>query len=110
MTCSSKTAPAIIAVFTISSDNYDRLQTAKELNGSRQEALSLPPMPRGSYQEVIKGPADRLKEGAAGAQDRACPDQALLTDIEAGGAKDALPLLAFTLERLYVEYGGGGEL
>ncbi len=31
---------------------------------------------------------------------------ALLADIEAGGAKDALPLLAFTLERLYVEYGG----
>ena len=35
---------------------------------------------------------------------------ALLTDIEAGGAKDALPLLAFTLERLYAEYGGGGHL
>jgi hypothetical protein len=36
--------------------------------------------------------------------------QALLMDIEAGGAKDALPLLAFTLERLYVEYGGDGDL
>ena len=34
----------------------------------------------------------------------------LLADIEAGGAKDALPLLAFTLERLYVEHGGDGEL
>ena len=27
-----------------------------------------------------------------------------------GGAKDALPLLAFTLERLYVECGGSGRL
>jgi formylglycine-generating enzyme required for sulfatase activity len=35
---------------------------------------------------------------------------ALLTDIEAGGAKDALPLLAFTLERLYGEYHSGGSL
>jgi formylglycine-generating enzyme required for sulfatase activity len=34
----------------------------------------------------------------------------LLADIEAGGAKDALPLLAFTLERLYDEYHAGGNL
>ena len=36
--------------------------------------------------------------------------EALLADIEAGGAKDALPLLAFTLERLYGEYRAGGHL
>ena len=41
--------PAIIAVFTIRSDNYERLQLAKELEGVRQEMLSLPPMPKGSY-------------------------------------------------------------
>ena len=35
---------------------------------------------------------------------------ALLSDIESGGAKDALPLLGFTLERLYREYGGDGDL
>jgi hypothetical protein len=35
---------------------------------------------------------------------------ALLADIEAGGGKDALPLLAFTLERLYDEYHAGGGL
>ena len=33
-----------------------------------------------------------------------------LADIETGGAKDALPLLSFTLERLYVEHGGDGDL
>jgi hypothetical protein len=37
------------------------------------------------------------------------PD-APLANIEAGGAKDARPLLAFTMERLYVEYGGDGDL
>mgnify|MGYP003341083600 CR=1 FL=1 len=37
-------------------------------------------------------------------------DDALLAEIDEGGAKDALPLLAFTLERLYLEYGGRGRL
>ncbi len=27
-----------------------------------------------------------------------------------GGTKDALPLLAFTLERLYTDYGADGDL
>jgi formylglycine-generating enzyme required for sulfatase activity len=103
-------APALIALFTIRSDNYERLQLAKELDGVRQRTLSLPPMPRGSYAEVIKGPAQRL-EGTPRALriDDALVD-ALLADIEAGGAKDALPLLAFTLERLYGEYGATGQL
>ena len=103
-------APAVIAVFTIRSDNYERLQLASELEGVRQETLSLPPMPKGSYAEVIKGPARRL-DGTARALD--IEDglvDALLADIEAGGAKDALPLLAFTLERLYGEYHAGGNL
>ena len=33
-----------------------------------------------------------------------------MSDIEQGGAKDALPLLAFTLERLYRYYGADGDL
>ena len=103
-------APAIIAVFTIRSDNYERLQLAPELDGVRQDTLSLSPMPKGSYAEVIKGPAHRLKgtERALDIEDVLV--DALLADIEAGGAKDALPLLAFTLERLYGEYHAGGTL
>ena len=103
-------APAIIAVFTIRSDNYERLQLTEELEGVRQNMLSLSAMPKGSYAEVVKGPARRL-EGTPRALDieDALVD-ALLADIEAGGAKDALPLLAFTLERLYGEYHAGGNL
>jgi formylglycine-generating enzyme required for sulfatase activity len=102
--------PSIIAIFTIRSDNYERLQLAKELDGVRQEMLSLPPMPKGSFAEVVKGPVRRL-EGAA--RELKIEDglvDALLADVEAGGAKDALPLLAFTLERLYGEYRAGGNL
>jgi hypothetical protein len=102
--------PAIIAVFTIRSDNYERLQLAKELESLRQEMLSLPPMPRGSYAEVIKGPAQRLAGTQRPLEVEDTLVNTLLTDIEAGGAKDALPLLAFTLERLYVEHGGDGDL
>jgi hypothetical protein len=103
-------APAIIAVFTIRSDKYEELQLARELDGLRQDTFSLPPMPKGSYAEVIKGPAHRLDGTARSLEIGDSLVNALLTDIEAGGAKDALPLLAFTLERLYGEYHSGGSL
>ena len=102
--------PAAIAVFTIRSDNYERLQMAAELEGVHQEMINLPPMPRGSYAEVIKGPAGRLDGTARALQFDEALVQELLSDIETGGAKDALPLLAFTLERLYGEYGTNGHL
>ncbi len=103
-------APALMAVVTIRSDNYERLQMAKPLEGLRQSTLSLPPMPQGNYAEVIRGPARRLDgtQRKLVIEDRLT--ERLLADIEAGGAKDALPLLAFTLERLYLEYGGDGDL
>jgi formylglycine-generating enzyme required for sulfatase activity len=103
-------SPAVIAVFTIRSDNYERLQLAKELDGVRQEVRSLLPVPKGSYAEVIKGPARRLDGTTRALKIEDSLIGALLADIEAGGATDALPLLAFTLERLYGEYHAGGNL
>jgi hypothetical protein len=106
----AKDDPALIILFTIRSDSYERLQTAKSLEGLRQHMLSLPPMPKGSYAEVIKGPAQRLEGTNRPLKiDEALVD-ALLADIDEGGAKDALPLLAFTLERLYREESGDGDL
>jgi formylglycine-generating enzyme required for sulfatase activity/class 3 adenylate cyclase len=102
--------PAIIAVFTIRSDNYERLQLANELEGVRQEVLSLPPLPKGSYAEVVKGPAQRLEGTSRALKIEGSLVDALLADIETGGAKDVLPLLAFILERLYGEYHAGGKL
>jgi formylglycine-generating enzyme required for sulfatase activity len=102
--------PALIVLFTIRSDSYERLQLAKELEGVRQEMLNLPPMPKGSYAEVIKGPVARLEGTERKLEIEESLINALLTDIDVGGAKDALPLLAFTLERLYIECGGSGRL
>src|SRR6202047_713753 len=72
--------------------------------------LSRPPMPKGSYAEVIKGPARRLEGTTRALKIADGLVEALLADIEAGDAKDALPLFAFTLERLYGEYHAGGTL
>jgi tetratricopeptide (TPR) repeat protein len=34
----------------------------------------------------------------------------LLVDLQSGGSSDALPLLSFTMEQLFLEYGGSGKL
>jgi len=104
----ARDAPAAIVLFTIRADNYELLLTAPALAELRQHTFSLPPMPKENYARVITGPPARL----AGA-DRAVAIeeplvQALLKDMGKRGTQDALPLLAFTLERLYVD--GGGQL
>jgi tetratricopeptide (TPR) repeat protein len=102
--------PAMITLFTIRSDSYDRLETAKAFEGLRQETIPLLPMPRGAYQTVIEGPAARLREVNRILTLEPRLTQRLLEDIEQGGGSDALPLLAFTLEQLYLDYGGSGAL
>jgi formylglycine-generating enzyme required for sulfatase activity len=102
--------PAVIVVVAIRSDSYAHLQEAKLLEGIRKVPFDLGSMPKGSYAEVIKGPARRLEGTHRSLKIEDSLIDALLADIEAGGAKDALPLLAFTLERLYVEHGGDGDL
>ena len=103
-------APSLALIFTIRSDHYERLQLAKPLEGVRQSTLSLPPMPQGAYVEIIRGPARRLANSARKLSIEDRLTERLLADIELGGGKDALPLLAFTLEKLYTEYGGDGDL
>ena len=103
-------APPLIVLLTIRSDSYGRLQEERMLDGIAKIPFDLSPMPQGSYAEVIRGPAQRLAGSKRELKIEAALPDALLADIEAGGAKDALPLLAFTLERLYVEHGGDGDL
>ena len=59
---------------------------------------------------MIEGPARRLFGTPRELSIEPALTAALLRDVEEGGAKDCLPLLAFTLERLYLEYGGGRRL
>lgn len=102
--------PACAALFTIRSDNYEKLQLARALDGIRQVTFSLPPMSLGAYSEVIRGPARRMSQAARQLEvDDRLVDR-LLEDMQSGQAKDALPLLGFTLERLYMEFGADGHL
>ncbi|BBZ46475.1 nSTAND1 domain-containing NTPase [Mycobacterium parmense] len=104
------TTLALIVVIAIRSDSYSQLQEAKALEDVRKVPFDLGPMPRGSYAEVIKGPATRLAETTRPLRIDDPLVTTLLGDIEAGVAKDALPLLSFTLERLYLENEGTRSL
>ena len=102
--------PAVIVIFAIRSDSYDALQHAKPLEGLPQGTLPLLPMPRGAYKEVIEGPARRFAEAGGKLTIEPRLTQRLLEDIDEGGGSDALPLLAFTLEQLFVDYRRAGAL
>ena len=103
-------APACLALITIRSDAFERLQTAASLASVPQHTLSLPPIAKGAYAEIIEGPAGRLADTPRALKIEPALTRALLDDIGSGDGKDALPLLAFTLERLYVEYGATGNI
>ena len=102
--------PAVIALFVIRSDSYDALEHAKALEGLSQKAFPLLPMPRGAYQTVIEGPSKRMVQAGRKFEIDPSLTQALLTDLQAGGGSDALPLLAFTLEQLYLDHEAAGRL
>src|SRR6478672_3909901 len=102
------TPPMIVAV-TIRADRYEPLQSAPELDPVHLLVFpNLKPLPPAGYMEVITGPARRAT--AAGSRlsiEPALVDR-LLTETAEGA--DALPLLALTLERLYHDFGAGGDL
>ena len=94
-----------LAVATIRSDRYEPLQ--RLLGGIGQALFNLPPIPPSEFKDVIEGPAHRIVQAGG----RLTIDPALTEQLiaDAHGA-DALPLLGFTLDRLYTDYGGGGQL
>lgn len=106
------TAPATqrwrpLAILSIRSDSYPHLQTEAMLARVPTCLFSLTPVPQSEFKTIIEGPAARST--AAGRPLRCDPrlTERLLEDAE--GA-DAMPLLAFTLERLLLEHGGDDEL
>jgi WD40 repeat protein len=103
-------SPQILVLCTIRSDSYEHLQSAPALLAVSQKTFSLPPLPKGAYRQVIEAPVAILKHSTRPLRIEAKLTDALLTDIEQGGAKDALPLLAFALERLYLHYSADGQL
>lgn len=98
----------LMAIATLRSDflgdfqNHPALQDNDYPHHFRYRAVPIDPMPLRSFPEIIRGPA-RL----AGLQLADGLVEAMVSDT---GTRDALPLLAFTLRRLYERSGGSGRL
>jgi formylglycine-generating enzyme required for sulfatase activity len=91
-----------LIVATVRSDSYEPFQ-----NGwmrENQTLFALPAVSAGAFKEIIEGPARLAKPPLDLAP---ALTQQLLSDLTAA---DALPLLAFTLERLNSRQAGGGKL
>ncbi len=91
-----------IAVMAIRTDAYSLLQADRQIAGNLHQPFNLGPMPADRFRAVIQGPAERV-----GLELEPALIDALVED--ARGA-DALPLLAFTMEHLYRDFGAAGAL
>ncbi|MDF0668730.1 MAG: SUMF1/EgtB/PvdO family nonheme iron enzyme [Nitrospira sp.] len=100
-------SPRVMVLSAIRSDSYERLQAAPVLAGIRQTPFNLPPLAPAEYKMVIEGPAVRATSAGRKLTIEPALTAQLLQDAE--GA-DALPLLAFILERLLIDYGADGDL
>jgi hypothetical protein len=99
--------PLAILVVGIRSDSFERFQLEPSVQRVQSRLFNLPPISPSDFKSVIEGPAARST--AAGTKlvlDPALTER-LLQDTQ---GQDALPLLAFTLERLYLEHGVDGDL
>lgn len=91
-----------VALLAIRSDTFDELQEQRLLEGIPFAVYPVAPMPLARIPEVIRGPAERVGLRV----DDALVDQAT-EDAKTG---DALPLLSFTLERLWRDHAREGDL
>ena len=91
----------VVVLATMRSDFLNAFQLF-EGAAERYEEVTLDPMPRSRFGEVIEGPADRFGlDLDPGLSERM---------VEETAYNDALPLLAFTLEKLYEKCKAQGRL
>jgi len=96
--------PNLLLLLTIRSDSFGILQGDARLSAIPRLPFDLPRLPAAAFKEIIEGPT-RLP-GAGISIDAELSEQ-LIADFD--GA-DALPLLAFTLERLVKDHSEDGQL
>jgi conflict system STAND superfamily ATPase/TIR domain-containing protein len=94
--------PNLIAIVTIRSDSFSQLQNDPQLSEIARVPFDLPRLSLSAFKEVIEGPG-RLTDPPIRFES-ALTDK-LITDLNAA---DALPLLAFTLERLVTHSADDG--
>ncbi|GKS57010.1 hypothetical protein YTPLAS18_05370 [Nitrospira sp.] len=99
--------PAVLAIVAIRSDSYEHLQSTPKLDQVKMSPFDLRPLSRSEYKAVIEGPAARTTKAGRKLDIEPALTERLLHDAE--GA-DALPLLAYVVERLLIEHGADGKL
>ena len=83
-------------VMTVRTDSFQEVQTSARLEGISTRLLDLRPLPIYRFADVIEQPASRY-----GVEIEPQLVELLMDD---AGGRDALPLLAFTLQRLWRQY------
>jgi formylglycine-generating enzyme required for sulfatase activity len=106
LTRAASEAGEALILATIRSDAYSGMQNAKALSGVDLVPLSLGPVPQGEIGRIISEPAEilRRKVGPRAPVFDAPLVEKLQSDFV--GEADALPLLAFLLQRLMLEHAG----
>jgi WD40 repeat protein len=95
----------LLAIVTVRSDGFAALQAERTLAAIPRLPLDLPALSPASFKEVVEGPG-RLAQPPIRIEP-ALTEQQLVADLDRA---DALPLLAFTLERLVRDHGADGVL
>lgn len=106
LTRAASEAGEALILATIRSDSYSGMQNAKALAGIDLMPINLGPVPQGEIGRIIREPAEilRRKVGPSAPVFDAPLVEKLQSDFV--GEADALPLLAFVLERLMLEHSG----
>lgn len=103
-------ADEALLLVSIRSDSYGLMQSSRVLAGVAQMPLSLGPVPHGEIARIIREPAEILRQKAG----PLVPvfDEPLVERLQAEieGETDALPLLAFVLQRLMREHAGANTI
>ncbi len=94
----------VLAIVTIRSDGFAALQAERTLAGIPRLPFDLPALSPASFKEVVEGPG-RLAQPSIRIEPALTLQ--LVADLDRA---DALPLLAFTLERLVRDHGADGVL
>lgn len=101
LTACSDHGSRLVVIATMRSDSLTLFQLLPAAAG-RYEQMTLDPMPRSRFAEVISGPANvvslELEPGLT---------EALIEDTQ---YSDALPLLAYALRELYESFGEDGDI
>lgn len=97
----------LMILLTIRTDMFEYIQGDQHFGSDSRQILDLPAMVSTQYKAVIEGPAMRSTNSGKKLEIESALTEQLLAETQGG---DALPLLAFTLERLYRDYGSDGDL